>query len=110
MKLQISAIAAALFLLATPGVSLADNQCGEITTGNAAVENLPEKCRNELEKWVQSQPGTSTKYEGDIAVGAVLPDTVTVVEYPEVKNYGYVMLNDRRVLVDRGSRKVVKVW
>ena len=110
MKYQISTLAAALFLLAAPTVAMADSQCNEIATGNAATAVLPEKCQLELEKWVQSQPGTSSAYEGDIAVGTVLPESVTIVEYPEQKSYGYVMLNDRRVLVERGSRKVIRVW
>ena len=45
-----------------------------------------------------------------MAVGTVLPDSVEIVEVPAYHDYGYVMLNDRRVLVDRGTRTIVHVY
>ena len=45
-----------------------------------------------------------------MAVGTVIPDSVEIIEVPAYHNYGNVMLNDHRVLVDRTTHKVVRVY
>jgi hypothetical protein len=51
----------------------------------------------------------------DVNVGAVLPSEVEVYEVPAaveiapVRRYRYTVVNDRVVLVDPASRKVVRV-
>lgn len=86
-----------------------DSQCND-QTATSGYESFSEKCRNQIDTWAQSQAGTSTAFEGDVAVGVVVPETVEIVEVPVYRNYGYVMLDDRRVLVDRSTRKVVRVY
>jgi hypothetical protein len=55
-----------------------------------------------------SQPG--------VAVGTVLPQTVTVyplpptVEVPSSDTYSYTILNNEPVVVDRTTRRVIHVW
>ena len=46
--------------------------------------------------------------EDDIAVGSSLPDTVELREIPDYQ-YRYVYVNDRPMLVEPGSRRVVYV-
>jgi len=126
---HLTTAAAALFLLAVPGLALAqsdtsggsgdttgstnavggDSQCND-ETATSSDDSFSEKCRHQIDAWAKSQAGTSTAFEGDLAVGAVVPETVEIVEVPVYRDYGYVMLNDRRVLVDRGTRKVVRVY
>jgi integral membrane sensor domain MASE1 len=54
--------------------------------------------------------------EPDVAVGAVLPQTVTVyplpptVTVPSPDTYSYPIVNNQPVVVDRTSRRVVHVW
>ncbi|PZF76880.1 hypothetical protein DK847_10470 [Aestuariivirga litoralis] len=86
-----------------------DSQCND-QTPTGGYESFSEKCRGQIDAWAQSQAGTSVAFEGDLAVGAVVPETVTIVEVPAYRDYGYVMLNDRRVLVDRSTRKVIRVY
>jgi hypothetical protein len=64
----------------------------------------------EVDTWIMEQPDAVVTYEGDVVVGAALPDTVQIIEVPKHKKYGYVMLNKKRVLVDRNNRKVIKVY
>src|SRR4051812_34609125 len=51
----------------------------------------------------------------DVNVGAVLPSEVEIYEVPAavevapVRRYRYTVVNDRVVLVDPGTRKVVRV-
>ena len=47
--------------------------------------------------------------EGPVEAGVVIPDTVQIVEVPENPNYGYIYVQDRPVLVDRGTREVIWV-
>lgn len=86
-----------------------DSQCND-QTPTGGYESFSEKCRGQIDAWAQSQAGTSVAFEGDLAVSALVPETVTIVEVPAYRDYGYVMLNDRRVLVDRTTRKVIRVY
>ena len=48
-------------------------------------------------------------YNGSIAVGAVLPDTVTEYEIPKYDRYRWTFINGQRLLVDRRTHKIVAV-
>lgn len=86
-----------------------ESQCSD-ETATSSYDSFSEKCRHQIDAWAASQSGKGAKFEGDIAVGTVIPDTVEIVEVPAYHNYGYVMLNDRRVLVDRTTHKVIRVY
>ncbi|MFL5259657.1 MAG: DUF1236 domain-containing protein [Hyphomicrobiales bacterium] len=63
-----------------------------------------------VDTWVMEQPENSVEVQGDVVVGGVLPDTVEVVEVPKFKKYRYAVVNKHRVLVDAGTRKIIKVY
>ncbi len=44
-----------------------------------------------------------------VVVGEPLPQTVVLQQVPENPNYGYAIVNDRRVIVEPSSRRVVQV-
>jgi len=64
----------------------------------------------DVDTWVMEQPETSVDVDADVVVGATLPDTVQIVEIPKHDKYGYVVVNKKRVLVDRSTHKVIKVY
>lgn len=64
----------------------------------------------EVDTWIMEQPGDTVTIDGDIVVGTAVPDSVQVIEVPKHDKYGYVVVNKKRVLVDRGTRKVIKVY
>ena len=64
----------------------------------------------EVDTWIMEQPDFSITFDGDITVGTALPDTVKVIEVPKHDKYAYVVVNKKRVLVDRGTRRVIKVY
>jgi hypothetical protein len=102
--------AAALFLFAGPGLAQnSSNDCPAYDP-NANVNSFSEKCQKEIDAWVSGQNGASITYEGTVEVGSVLPDTVEIIEVPAYRGYGYARLNDRRVLIDRNNRTVVRVF
>lgn len=86
------------------------SDCSDTVVGSK-FESFSEKCRTQIEKWTGEQPvGRNVHYEGDIAVGAVLPESVEIIEVPAYQHYGYVMLNNKRVLVDRDTHTIVRVY
>ena len=105
--------AAALFLFAAPGLAQnndgSSNDCPAYEP-NTPVNTLSGKCQKEIDAWVNEQSGAGLTYEGDVAVGTVLPDSVEIIEVPAYRGYGYARLNDRRVLIDRSNRTVVRVF
>lgn len=64
----------------------------------------------EVQTWITEQQAPSVTFQGDIAVGTVLPDTVQVVEVPKFKKYTFVVLNKKKILVDATTRKVIAVY
>jgi hypothetical protein len=48
-------------------------------------------------------------YEGDVLVGRVLPDTVEVRPVQGYDEYGYTVINERRVIVDPQTHTVIQV-
>ena len=93
----------------TGGGANDSSQCSD-ETATSSYGSFSEKCRGQIDAWAASQTGKSVSFEGDVAVGTVVPDSVEIIEVPAYHNYGYVMLNDHRVLVDRTTHKVVRVY
>ena len=69
--------------------------------------------RPRFRHYVVEEHRPSYRYEGDVRVGAVLPEAgVTYYEVPPeygVRDYRYTVINDRPVLVDPRTRRIVEV-
>ena len=89
--------AAAILLPATAGA-----QTTIIETTGAAPPD-------EVITYVQRERGPSVRLEGDIGVGFALPGTVELRTIPRHDGYGYAIINDRRVIVEPRTRKVIRV-
>lgn len=108
MKMLIGVSLFAVSMALSPA-AWAESSCPADQTGQM-VDQLPEKCRAELDSWAATQPESSVDVEGNVVVGTVLADSVTVTEVPAYKHYGYVVVNNKRVLVDRNTRTIIKVY
>ncbi len=79
--------------------------------GAAAAEDViiqPEQ-ETVIREYVKKQPLASVKLPGvELNIGTALPDTVELHEVPNVK-YRYVVIDNRTVVVDPGTRKIIKV-
>lgn len=64
----------------------------------------------QVDTWVMTQPDTSVDFDGDIVVGTALPGTVTFIDVPDQPDVAYVVVNKKRVLVNKKTRKVIKVY
>lgn len=47
--------------------------------------------------------------EERVVVGEPLPQTIVVQQIPDNPNYGYAVVNDRRVIIEPSTRRVVQV-
>ncbi|PBB35496.1 hypothetical protein CK215_20325 [Mesorhizobium sp. WSM3864] len=98
MKMHITTAAAALLLLAGAGAVAAQD----------TVVIAPEQ-ETVIKEYVQKQPLASVKVPGvELNIGSTLPETVELHEVPNVK-YRYVVVDNRTVIVDPGTRKIIKV-
>ena len=72
--------------------------------GNAASNPPPE-----VLTYITSNPQEPVLLEGEVVIGAGIPDTVTVYEIPEQPDYRYVTVNNLPVLVD-ADRRIVHIY
>ncbi len=98
MRTYLTSVAAAALLLAGAGAVAAQDVI--ITPEQDTI----------VRTYVKKQPLASVKLPGvELNVGTALPDTVELHEVPDVK-YRYVVVDNRTVLVDPGTRKIIKVY
>ena len=79
---------------------------GGVVGGVAGAAVDPPKRVRTYITTTQVQP---VDYSGSIAVGAVLPDTVTEYDIPRYERYRWTFINGQRLLVDRRTHKIVAV-
>jgi hypothetical protein len=84
---------------------------GGVVGGVTGVLGVDQRPR--FHRYVVEEHRPSYRYEGDVRVGAVLPEAgVTYYEVPQeygVREYRYTVVNDRPVLVDPGTRRIVEI-
>ncbi|MBY5412651.1 DUF1236 domain-containing protein [Rhizobium leguminosarum] len=81
-----------------------------LSLGGAAVaQTTTVVVPGEVKTYVQKQETPSVTFEGDVAVGTTLPDTVEIHTIPDQPDYGYVVVNKKRVLVNPKTHAVIEV-
>jgi hypothetical protein len=79
----------------------------------AVAGGIADDSRPRFRSYVSERKVPSYRYEQDVRVGADLPSSgVTYYEVPKeygVTNYRYTVVNDRTVLVDPGTHRIVQV-
>jgi uncharacterized protein YraI len=74
------------------------------SAGAAATIDVPDTAVT----FVRSNPVDNVLLEGEVVVGAVVPEVVELHPIPDV-NLQYVWINGQPVLVDVGSRQIVRI-
>ncbi|PAQ04534.1 DUF1236 domain-containing protein [Mesorhizobium temperatum] len=98
MGMRLSTAAAGFLLLAGIGAAAAQD----------VVVIEPEQ-ETVIREYVKKQPLASVKIPGvELNIGSALPDTVELHEVPDTK-YSYVVVDNRTVVVDPGTRKIIKI-
>ncbi|PDT22277.1 DUF1236 domain-containing protein [Rhizobium hidalgonense] len=77
--------------------------------GAAVAQTTTVVVPGEVKTYVMKQETPSVTFEGDVAVGTTLPDTVEIHTIPDQPDYGYVVVNKKRVLVNPKTRAVIEV-
>jgi len=78
---------------------------GAVGATAGIVVDPPETART----YVTENPMEPVYLEGEVVVGAQVPDTVTVQPIPDYE-YEYVYINGQPVLIDPGTREIVYVF
>ncbi len=63
----------------------------------------------EVLTYIDRTPMNTVTYDGDVVVGATLPGDMVLTQVPDYQ-YSYVRINDRPMLVDPQSRRIVYVY
>ncbi|MEZ2409236.1 DUF1236 domain-containing protein [Bosea sp. RCC_152_1] len=81
--------------------------------GGAVVGGIAGDATPRFKTYVRAHEVPSYTYQEDVRVGAVLPETgVTYREVPAefgAKGYRYTVVNDRTVIVEPKTRKIIQV-
>lgn len=77
----------------------------EVQTTTRVAPDIPETAIT----YVESNRLEPVVLEGPVEAGMVVPETVQIVDVPESPTYGYIYVDERPVLVDRGTREVIWV-
>jgi Protein of unknown function (DUF1236) len=94
------------------------NYAPGVTTGSLGSKGDPDNGigsdqRKSFQSYVVEEQTPSYRVPGDIQIGTTLPDVgVTYYDVPErfgATRYRYTIVNDRTVLVDPKTRKVMQV-
>lgn len=101
MKKVVVATLAGGCLLASVAAGFAQSTTVIETTGAAPPD--------EVVTYVQRERVPSVRVDGDVAVGYAVPGTVELRTVPQHSRYSYTVINDRRVIVEPGTRKVIRV-
>lgn len=70
-----------------------------------AIDPPPAEVRSYV---VEQQPSESVVVSDPVVVGEPLPDAVVLYEVPQTE-YRYAYVNERRVIVEPGTRRVIEV-
>lgn len=90
-------------------MSAAQAQSGTSTTvteTTVTTTTVPDEVRT----YIVGQEAESLTLEGELVVGEVLPETIVVSPIPDNTEYGYAIVNDRRVVLDPQTRTVIEVY
>ena len=58
----------------------------------------------------EPEPAPAVTFNGEIAVGTALPDTVKIVEVPKFQKYGFAFINKKRIIVEQPTRKIIAIY
>lgn len=106
------AAAAATLALSTP--SMAQTGTTTTTTESSGTVMLQPQQRTRIREYITTQRVAPAQLPSGVtvSVGTVLPQTVELRTFPAeigVREYRYVVVGDRTVLVDPQSRRIVQV-
>ncbi len=64
----------------------------------------------EVRTYIDANPHDAVVLDGEVVVGAGIPESVTLYEIPDQKDFKYVIVNGQPVLVNPADRRIVYVY
>ena len=92
--------------VACSGMAMAQSEVTRTTTTTTTLS--PEERTTVREYWTHHEYPSVRVEHFDVGVGAVVPPNVTFYEVPNMR-YRYTVVNDRRVIVDPTTRRIIEV-
>lgn len=80
-----------------------------MSVGSSAIAQDTVVLPGEVRTYVLEQNTPSVQYEGEIVVGQPVPDVVEIHPIPDQPEYGYAIVNEKRVIVNPKTHTVVQV-
>lgn len=105
MKKFLVTVSAALFL---SGTAFAQTRV-VVTPDSSDTDGATVVVPGDVTTYVTGQQVPSATYDGDIAVGSELPTAVEIYPVPSNSDYGYTVVNKRRVIVNQHTHKVIEI-
>jgi len=100
--------AVVLAVVSVAGASIAQTSTTQTTT-TRTVTLTPEQ-RTTFREYVVREPRTSVTVDNvEVGPGIVLPPAVQFYTVPQITNYQYGYVNNRYVVVDPSTRRVIEV-
>ncbi|MDO5611610.1 MAG: DUF1236 domain-containing protein [Paracoccus sp. (in: a-proteobacteria)] len=78
--------------------------------GGATGATVPQEPAPEIHTYITEHPVDPVMLDGELVVGAGLPETVTLYEVPGYEDYRYVTVNGQTVLVGPQDRRIVYIY
>jgi hypothetical protein len=98
-------IVSGVILALSSGAGLAQSVVVEGTVGSTRVIEVPA----EVQSYVIRERIPSVRIEEELVVGRPLPPTVVLRTIPDYSDYSYAVVNERRVIVEPRTRRVIRV-
>ncbi|OHV84314.1 DUF1236 domain-containing protein [Rhizobium sp. LCM 4573] len=92
----------------TSGVAPASPAPGDLLLGPVEEVEVVEPPETVI-TYIEQHPAEPIYVRNELAIGATIPPGVTIQEVPDY-DYSYVVVNDRRVLVDPATRRIVHIY
>jgi hypothetical protein len=105
-KTILGAVAATMIL---SGAAIAQSTS---TTTTTTQQTITTEQAGKIRTYVQREKKPSVKVTEQVSVGSTLPASTEIYSFPAdvgVTNYRYSVVNDRTVIVDPQSRRVIQV-
>jgi hypothetical protein len=79
------------------------------TAQTAVIETTGAAPPDEVVTYVRRESIPSVRVDGSVGVGFTLPGAVELRTIPRHDDYSYAIVNDRRVIVEPRTRRVIRV-
>jgi hypothetical protein len=109
MKMLLASAAMALSFAAPVHAQGGGTGCGNVNDPACSKSPYAPVGREAVLGSIVLPPEPSFDYSGPLVIGETLPDAVTVYPVPEYDDYAYTVIGPRRVIIDRRTRRIVRL-